>query len=135
MKYCVTCQKTKELDQFHKRSPTGHQHKCKECNIKARINYYKKNKDKERLYDKKRIEQTSKFLFEYLSRHPCVDCSETDPVVLEFDHVRGKKHMNVSEMRGYGIKTILKEIAKCEVRCANCHRRKTAKQFNWKSAM
>ena len=50
-------------------------------------------------------------------------------VVLDFDHVRGKKRKAVSRMigEGYGLIAISEEMAKCEVRCANCHRRKTAK--------
>jgi hypothetical protein len=65
----------------------------------------------------------------YLMNHPCVDCGESDAICLEFDHVRGKKKGNIARMLGnYGWPTIEKEIAKCEVRCANCHRRKTARQ-------
>ena len=64
----------------------------------------------------------------YLREHPCVDCSEADPVVLDFDHVRGVKKMNVKRMLAgtYSLKRVFDEIAKCEVRCANCHRRVTA---------
>lgn len=62
----------------------------------------------------------------YLAAHPCVDCGEDDPIVLEFDH-RGDKLFNVGEAArlGYGVPRIMAEIAKCDVRCANCHRRKT----------
>jgi L-lysine 2,3-aminomutase len=72
-------------------------------------------------------------VYSYLLEHPCVDCGESDPVVLEFDHVRGKKRFAVTRalMAGYGWKTILSEIEKCQVRCRNCHRKKTAKEQNW----
>ena len=57
----------------------------------------------------------------------CVDCGNTDIRVLEFDHVRGEKIWSVSEMvtRGSGMDVLLAEIAKCEVRCRNCHVIKT----------
>ncbi len=62
-----------------------------------------------------------------LSR-PCVDCGEPDPIVLEFDHVRGEKRADVDSLITVGCSRalLLAEIAKCDVRCANCHRRRTA---------
>lgn len=48
--------------------------------------------------------------------------------VLEFDHVRGVKRAEVSEMAGYSLRSARAEIAKCEVRCGNCHRRKTIRE-------
>jgi hypothetical protein len=53
-------------------------------------------------------------------------------MVLDFDHLRDKK-LEVSTLarRGARIATIAAEIAKCQVRCANCHRRKTAKERGW----
>jgi hypothetical protein len=57
-----------------------------------------------------------------------VDCGETDPVVLEFDHVRDKlKDIGYMVTVGFSWSAIQLEIEKCEVRCANCHRRKTAR--------
>jgi hypothetical protein len=63
----------------------------------------------------------------HLAAHPCVDCGESDVVVLEFDHVRGVKSAHVSDVvrRGWSLDRLRDEIAKCEVRCANCHRRAT----------
>lgn len=80
------------------------------------------------------IKANHTFILEYLEANPCVDCGEADPVVLEFDH-RGDKRCSVSDAvrKGLGQKTIAAEIAKCDVRCANCHRRKTAGQFGWKA--
>lgn len=67
-------------------------------------------------------------LIEYFKEHPCVDCGETDPVVLEFDH-RGEKSFEVTQtFADRSWRSILDEIEKCEVRCANCHRRRTAVQ-------
>jgi hypothetical protein len=66
-------------------------------------------------------------LLTYLEAHPCVDCGEADPVVLEFDHVRGKKQGLATLTHG-GASTdrLDDEIALCEVVCVCCHRRRTA---------
>lgn len=61
-------------------------------------------------------------------RGPCADCGIAyPPVVMQFDHVRGVKVESVSRMvsSGVGQDTIAKEIAKCEVVCANCHALRT----------
>jgi CO dehydrogenase/acetyl-CoA synthase beta subunit len=71
----------------------------------------------------------------HLKANPCVDCGETDIVVLEFDHIggAGTKHFNISDAtrHGYSMKKLTEEIAKCEVRCANCHRKKTYERGGW----
>ncbi|MFZ1018790.1 MAG: hypothetical protein WAN39_13065 [Candidatus Cybelea sp.] len=72
-------------------------------------------------------------MVEYLKGRGCVECGENDLRVLDFDHVRGKKEGNVSVMVGYGVswERLSAELAKCEIRCANCHRKRTAAQFGW----
>ena len=58
----------------------------------------------------------------------CVDCGERRLCVLDFDHVGGKDaSVMVLAHSGYGLARLQSEIAKCEVRCANCHRRRTAR--------
>ena len=81
------------------------------------------NKLQNRINNRKRI-------IEFLKKHPCVDCGETELVVLEFDHVRDKKY-TISQILFSTWKLVKSEMDKCEVRCANCHRRKTAKYFGW----
>lgn len=56
---------------------------------------------------------------------PCVDCGiQYHPVCMDFDHVRGEKAFNLGAgmSDGLGIEKLRAEIAKCDVRCANCHR-------------
>ena len=57
----------------------------------------------------------------------CVDCGERDPCVLEFDHV-GEKTTGVMQLarREVSVARLDAEIARCEVRCVNCHRRRTS---------
>ena len=94
--------------------------------------YYKENKTKYAILNKAQrrpaLERNRKYILEYLATHPCVDCGETDPIVLEFGHVRGTKVEQISDLiNGCGLNTLIEEIAKCDVRCANDHRRRTAR--------
>lgn len=56
---------------------------------------YERNKKKRRksIYEKRqeRREEARQYVWDYLSTHPCIDCGESDPRLLEFDHVKGKK--------------------------------------------
>lgn len=137
MKKCQSCGETKPLDEFHNqtKSKDGKQSRCKACNLEQRKQYYKTAHGRARnvLTGKRWGEQMMFKVFEYLKEHPCVDCGESDPIVLEFDHRDNVvKVANISAMiKHYGWAKIEEEIAKCDVRCANCHRRRTAKQFNW----
>jgi hypothetical protein len=56
----------------------------------------------------------------------CVDCGINNHIILDFDHLKDKKY-NISRMihNGFSWAAIKKEIAKCEVVCANCHRIRT----------
>lgn len=138
MKVCCICKRKKIEKNFYKNSSRrdGLQTFCKNCSKKLSHKIYTSlsKKDKEKrikrvLLLKKRNRQ---FLWDYLKKHPCVDCGLDNPVVLEFDHLKDKIG-NIAELahKGCSIQTLSNEIAKCEVRCANCHRIKTAKQFKY----
>jgi transcription elongation factor Elf1 len=75
---------------------------------------------------RKQKQQYKKKLAEIKQTSGCVDCGESNHIVLDFDHLSNKKY-NVSRMihDGFSWAAIKKEIAKCEVVCANCHRIRT----------
>jgi hypothetical protein len=85
------------------------------------------NPEKFRLYMRERwliqSRRNRRFVDAYKQAMGCQDCGITNPVVLDFDHRRDKRS-RVSSMRaqGWSLMTIIREIEKCEVRCANCHR-------------
>ena len=57
---------------------------------------------------------------------PCTDCGGVfPPYVMDFDHIRGDKLINVSSAVKIGRRRLLAEAAKCEIVCANCHRQRT----------
>lgn len=66
------------------------------------------------------------YLVEFFRERACVDCGELDPLVLEFDHLGDKKFDISRGLRDRNWQAVLDEIAKCDVVCANCHRRRTA---------
>lgn len=59
---------------------------------------------------------------------PCADCGGFfHPVCMDFDHVNGVKESALSVLVGRGAtnERLMREIAKCELVCANCHRVRT----------
>ncbi|UJQ87111.1 HNH endonuclease [Mycobacterium phage Vetrix] len=142
MKRCGKCGETKPYTDFNKNKAKqdGHQGRCRDCQRSGERKHYADNdsrKERVRFSNWKAKSAAQMFLFKYLGEHPCVDCGEPDRVVLDLDHVRGVKEYDVSHMvaRGFALERIKAEIAKCEVRCANCHRRVTAaRSGNWARA-
>jgi len=88
-------------------------------------------KSKEDLYSNQARYRQKNFenMWEYLSNKRCVDCGIDDSRVLEFDHLpQFKKDFDISRSISGSTrswKSILNEISKCEVVCANCHRIRT----------
>ena len=135
---CVTCGEWKEEDEFNWRYKSlGIRHPtCRDCHKPFRKNWYEVNKErhleqvKARKHEARNVAR--EYVWQYLSTHPCVECGESNPVVLEFHHRQGKDRA-VSEMvtGGYPISTIQSEIDKCDVLCANCHRKRTMQERGW----
>jgi hypothetical protein len=98
---------------------------------------YLKYKDKVNVRARKRLKEVRLDNHEkmgvYLNAHPCVVCGEKDIVVLEFNHKNpSEKYRNIAQLTSScRWEKILPEIEKCEVVCANCHKRITAKQRGW----
>lgn len=137
-KMCSRCKLRKPVSGFRKRKvcKDGYSGACKSCTGTYDKNWYKNNphrKKQIRDNNEAQRQENFKFVFNYLDSHPCVDCGESDVMVLEFDHRKdsGKlKHIG-DLMRGAISRKLLEnEIAKCDVRCANCHRKKTAREQN-----
>lgn len=126
------------LSEFNKNSgkKDGLNTACKLCSrARSLAHYYRdheKSKNSYRERKRERVIENRQFMYDYYKQHPCVDCGEKDICCLDFDHLHNKEH-HISRMvaEGYGLETILEEVSKCVVRCANCHRRKTAKDQNW----
>jgi hypothetical protein len=123
---CGRCRKPLPLAAFN-RHGDGYQWWCRECfreYFRARGDLHRKQSHEAQ---QRRRREARALLAKYLLAHPCVDCGEMDPVILEFDHL-GPKRGNVSFLAGGGLsaKALLREIATCEVVCANCHRQRTA---------
>jgi hypothetical protein len=137
-KICTKCFTEKPIEDFGWKSRVlNRRHAvCKPCTAVRSRGWYKENKDSHienvMLHKEEARKAAREFVWNYLSKHHCVDCGESDPVVLEFDHVM-KKRENVSRLiaDGASIARIKAEIILCEVRCANCHRRKTSKDRGW----
>ena len=140
-KNCTKCNKTKSVKEFnfkYKTKGIRHTH-CKDCKKKYLKAHYIKNIDAYKKKSKKSNATYKKIkkiaILEIKMGNPCNICGENDPRVLDFDHINPKfKKYSISDLTnggGYSFKTILKEMSKCQILCANCHRIKTSIDNNW----
>lgn len=157
-KRCSRCEQMLPLAQFSTVQQTidGYRSYCKDCyriyqaeyrntHIEERKIWKEKEKQKRRKerWAKRGIlwEDLNTFssdkIWEIFSTTPCADCGCNDPIVLEFDHVRGKKSFNICagmQKYTYWNSILQDEVAKCEVVCCNCHRKRTFSRQggNWR---
>ena len=132
---CTKCKKNKSEDEFSFRDKEKFilRSECKKCQSLYHKEYYKLSPiRKKALRDRQSQyrQEVKVFISNYLMNHPCIDCGESDVTCLDFDHVRGIKFEEIADLshRGVSLDRIKKEIDKCEVRCANCHRKVTHKR-------
>jgi hypothetical protein len=123
------------LDAFSTRraSRDGLQNRCRECWRKDYIANREDRKATAAAGAHATLTRHRERLQQYLETHPCVDCGEDDIRCLEFDHRDpSQKLANVSALVAMHVRweRILAEIAKCDVRCASCHAKRTAEQRN-----
>lgn len=141
MRRCGRCGEGKPVEDFAWRRKTRGQRDnyCRPCRAAYKQEHYRANRrryiEQAGLRKRAAVAERTEYLVAYLRRHPCVDCGEADPVVLEFDHLRDKKFSISEGIQGRNWQSVLDEIAKCEVVCANCHRRRTARRGGFARAV
>jgi hypothetical protein len=134
MKHCPACERDLPLTEFNKSSARrdGLFYICRDCNKRKARAYYASNREHHIrvIVARRKLTRAAAqdYLASYLATHPCIDCGETDVRVLDFDHREGSgKTALVTRLaaNGFGRARIDAEIAKCDVRCRNCHARVT----------
>src|SRR5690348_6781481 len=94
---CSRCKAEKPDEEFawRRRAKGQRDTYCRPCRAAYKQEHYRANKqryiDAAARRKKALVEERFIFLVAYFRDHPCADCGETDPIVLEFDHLRDKK--------------------------------------------
>lgn len=131
LKICCSCEKELDISNFSisKKRKDGLQSQCINCQKTYRRNHYLKNKEKYKEKSKKWKKAFHTWFQKFKTTLVCQKCDENHPACLEFHHKDpNEKESSVSQLVQYGNKKkLLEEIKKCDVLCANCHRKHHAK--------
>lgn len=129
MKICSKCKQSKSTDEFNKNRSKhdGLNSFCRECARQKAREYYHSGYYNKRVWQesrKKRVDANNAYL-ESLSLR-CEKCGEDHPAVIDFHHADpAEKEIKISQARhnGWSIERLQREIDKCMILCANCHRK------------
>jgi hypothetical protein len=136
IKKCSQCGNTKEIKEFYQRKKyrSGEYYeRCKECFKKRGKEYYHLNHERQLTLALKRKARYRKERFDYLEKiknNPCTDCGKIyPPWVMDFDHRESEVKIGTISWLAIhdtaNLEKINKEIEKCDLVCANCHRQRT----------
>ncbi len=98
-------------------------YKDKEKQKKAQHESYLRNKEKVRQRQKDSRDKNRQYIYEYKIEHCCEFCGETHPATLVFHHIDEKIEGIAVMVKNYSLQKIKEEIEKCDVLCANCHKK------------
>ena len=133
---CTVCKEPKTVEELVKNRTY-----CKRCNAQWTLNWKRKNPQKakevqhnwwkrnrkaHRIHVREAAALKREKFKAWKLTQKCARCPENHPACLEFHHRDPKqKDMNISQMwrLGYSWERLTEEIAKCDVLCANCHRK------------
>lgn len=122
---------SKLISEFNLRNTAAgaHQSYCKECGKSLTRKHYRNNK---RQYLERNVRSYKKRreLIRQIKARACADCGVQYPFyVMDFDHREGEtKEYELNRIDRITMRALLREIEKCDVVCANCHRVRTYKR-------
>jgi hypothetical protein len=133
---CQKCGEAKPLSDFPK-TRKWHYKRCKNC-LNAYNRAFRASRegryaypDKEREYRRQRRTHAMEFMRAQKEGRACKDCGGVfHHSAMDFDHLSDDKVDDVAKLAAARVsdETILAEIAKCDLVCANCHRIRTWKR-------
>ena len=128
---CSKCHIDKDESEFsrNKKRKNGYSNVCKTCKKEYQDEWYLTHKKEQ--YDRANDNKNKvrKYVKHVKDTTPCADCGNPYPYyVMDFDHREGNKKFNLGDAMQYGFNKVVKEIKKCDVVCANCHRERTHKR-------
>lgn len=138
--FCHGCKRWQPVKEFSFKDKARNvlRSRCRACCREVSRRHYERNSalyiDRKRRRQPLERRRIAGVVLEYLRGHPCTGCRESDPIVLEFNHVDpAAKLGNIGQMIRDCVskERLAAEIAKCEVLCANCHRTRTANELGW----
>lgn len=127
-KICAKCGRELPITDFvfkdkknNRRAP-----RCKECDRedkrKSYSRHYSENKEKF-IERRKTFERSNKDAVINRKKCGCLICGEKDVACLDFHHLGNKEFTIANETRNKSKEELMREIDKCVVLCANCHRK------------
>lgn len=125
IKICTKCKKEKSLSEFYVCKRDGVMAQCKDCQKVRSAKYHKENKKLACAATKRYKDRNKKFYKEYKKGLKCQICGENHSACLIFHHrnPNEKEFMIANSVTRMSIKCLMKEVAKCDVLCANCHKK------------